>query len=128
MKPRFNLWVEAESGVVLSAWRVRLLEAIQASGSIRGAAEQLDIPYRRAWEKVHEMESRCGVRLLETEVGGEGGGGARLTDEARDFVDRFHRFEAGRGDGKLRRDEGGLGRGAGWRSRRKRNAIQTPMK
>jgi len=71
-----DLWVEVDGDVVLSAWRVRLLEAIQASGSIRAAAEQLNVPYRRAWEKVHEMEARLGRRLLETEVGGEGGGGA----------------------------------------------------
>jgi molybdate transport system regulatory protein len=110
MKPRFNLWVEEGGAVVLSAWRVRLLEAIQASGSIRAAADWLDIPYRRAWEKVHEMEDRCGMRLLETEVGGEGGGGARLTDEAKDFVERFHRFEAGLEDEILRRYEGAFGR------------------
>ena len=110
MKPRFNLWVEAEGAVVLSAWRVRLLEAIHASGSIRAAAEKLNIPYRRAWEKVHEMEERSGLHLLETEVGGEGGGGARLTDEAKDFVDRFHRFEAGLEDEILSRYEGAFGR------------------
>jgi molybdate transport system regulatory protein len=109
MKPRFNLWVEAGGAVVLSAWRVRLLEAIQASGSIRAAAERLDIPYRRAWEKVHEMEEGCGLRLLETEVGGEGGGGARLTDEAKDFVERFHQFEAGLEDEILLRYEGAFG-------------------
>jgi len=95
MKPRFNLWLESDDGVVLSAWRVRLLEAIDESGSIRAAADQLGVPYRRAWQKVHEMEGRSGIRLLETEVGGEGGGGARLTKEARDLVRRFRRFEAG---------------------------------
>ena len=95
MKPRFNLWVETDGGVVLSAWRVRLLEAIDGSGSIRAAAEELSVPYRRAWEKVHEMEARCGRRLIDTEVGGEGGGGAHLTADARDLVRRFHRFESG---------------------------------
>jgi molybdate transport system regulatory protein len=95
MKPRFNLWVEADGEVVLSAWRVRLLETIQNSGSIRAAAGRLNIPYRRAWQKVHEMEDRSGLRLIETEVGGEGGGGARLTEHGHDVVARFHRFEAG---------------------------------
>jgi molybdate transport system regulatory protein len=112
MKPRFNLWLETDGAVVLSAWRVRLLEAIDRSGSIRAAAEELKIPYRRAWEKVHEMEVRSGRHLLETEVGGEGGGGARLTDEARDFVERFHQFEAGLEDEILRRYQGAFGRPA----------------
>lgn len=122
MKPRFNLWVEADGAVVLSAWRVRLLEAIHTSGSIRAAAEQLNIPYRRAWEKVHEMEDRSGLRLLETEVGGEGGGGARLTDEAKDFVARFHRFEAGLEGEILRRYQGAFGRPGAPPSGRRRRA------
>ncbi len=105
MRPRFNLWLEAEGNVVLSAWRVRLLEAIDASGSIRAAAEELHVPYRRAWQKVHEMEARSGQRLLDTEVGGEGGGGARLTAEAKDLVRRFHRFESGLEDEILQRYE-----------------------
>lgn len=95
MRPRFNLWLEIDGAVVLSRWRVELLQAIEATGSIRSAADRLKVPYRRAWEKVQEMESRGGRRLVETEVGGEGGGGARLTDEARDLVARFQRFEAG---------------------------------
>lgn len=95
MIPRYNLWLEIEGAVVLSRWRVRLLQAIDATGSIRSAAERLQVPYRRAWEKVKEMEARSGRRLVATEVGGEGGGGARLTDDARDLVARFVRFEAG---------------------------------
>ena len=52
MQPKFNLWIEKDGVVVLSAWRVALLEAIDATGSISAAAERLEIPYRRAWEKV----------------------------------------------------------------------------
>lgn len=95
MNPGFNLWVEIDGAVVLSRWRVQLLRAIDSTGSIRSAAEELKVPYRRAWEKVHEMEGRSRRHLVETEVGGEGGGGARLTEEARDLVSRFARFEAG---------------------------------
>jgi molybdate transport system regulatory protein len=102
--------VEADGAVVLSAWRIHLLEAIGATGSIRAAAERLKIPYRRAWQKVHEMEDRSGLRLLETEVGGEGGGGARLTDEAKNFIARFHRFEEGLDDEILRRYRDAFGR------------------
>ncbi len=52
MQPKFNLWIEKDGKVVLSAWRVQLLEAIEAAGSISAAAEQMRLPYRRAWEKV----------------------------------------------------------------------------
>ncbi len=94
MRPRFNLWIEIEGEVVLSRWRVELLEQIERTGSISAAAEAMDVPYRRAWEKIHEMETRLGRRLVETEVGGPGGGGAQLTPLATDLMRRFAAFAA----------------------------------
>ena len=95
MIPRYNLWIEKDDEVVLSTWRVNLLEAIGDTGSITSAAGKLDVPYRRAWERIREMENRLGFSLLDTEVGGSGGGGAALTDKAKDYIDRFHEFELG---------------------------------
>ena len=95
MNPRFNLWIEIKDEVVLSSWRVKLLKAIDLSGSISSAAEIMDVPYRRAWERINEMESRLGYHLLETEIGGSGGGGAVLTPKAKDLIKRFEFFENG---------------------------------
>ena len=55
MQPRINLWIEEEGEVVLSDWRVRLLEAIVETGSISSAAAKLDVSYHRAWDKIREM-------------------------------------------------------------------------
>lgn len=95
MEPKVNLWIEIDGQVALSRWRVRLLTAIGETGSISGGAERLGVPYRRAWEKIQEMERRLGVTLLETQTGGSGGGGARLTPAAQDYVARFQKFSAG---------------------------------
>ncbi len=95
MQPKFNLWIEKDGKVVLSAWRVQLLEAIEAAGSISAAAEQMRLPYRRAWEKVQEMEKALGVKVVETAVGGKHGGGARLTPAGRRAVEQFHQFASG---------------------------------
>jgi molybdate transport system regulatory protein len=95
MEPKVNLWIEIDGQVVLSRWRVKLLAAIAETGSISGAADRMGVPYRRAWEKIHEMEQRLGVALLDTQTGGPGGGGARLTRVAQDYVARFQRFSEG---------------------------------
>ncbi len=95
MKPRFNLWLEAGGKVVLSEWRVQLLEAIDAAGSISGGAARLGVPYRRAWVKLQEIERGLGVRVIATATGGRGGGGARLTPAGRRAIERFHRFADG---------------------------------
>ena len=95
MQPKFNLWIEKDGVVVLSAWRVELLEAIEATGSITAAAEQLKVPYRRAWEKVQEIEQGLGAKVVDTAVGGAGGGGARLTPAGRRAIEQFHKFSSG---------------------------------
>lgn len=93
--PKANLWLERDGRVVLSRWRVQLLEAIEATGSISAAADRMQVQYRCAWDKIEEMEDRLGVRLVERQVGGSGGGGARLTEVGRQYVERFNVFSQG---------------------------------
>jgi molybdate transport system regulatory protein len=90
--PRDNLWLERDGQVVLSKWRVRLLQAIEETGSITAAAERMRVQYRCAWNKLEEMERGLGLRLVERRVGGPAGGGARLTEAGQDYVARFTRF------------------------------------
>lgn len=89
---RANLWLEANGQVALSRWRVQLLEVIEATGSIRKAAAQLNITYPLAWHRVDEMEKRLGVQLVHRQRGGPQGGMARLTEQGREYVARFNRF------------------------------------
>ena len=98
MQPRANFWIEEEGQVVLSSWRVRLLEAIAETGSISAAADKMSISYRRAWDKIHESEERLGVRLVDTQTGGVGGGGSQLTEAAQDYIKRFREFTSGLND------------------------------
>ena len=94
MTPHFNLWLEKNDEVALSTWRVALLKAVAEAGSISAAAEQMNVQYRTAWQKINEMESRLGVKLVETQVGGPHGGGATLTQAALDYLAKFDRFNA----------------------------------
>jgi molybdate transport system regulatory protein len=93
--PRLNVWFEINGQVVLSLWRIRLLEAIGATGSISSGARKMDIQYRRAWDKIQEMEAALGHRLVHTQIGGEHGGGAELTDYAHQLIERFRACTAG---------------------------------
>lgn len=92
---RCKVWVERGPDVLLSEWRVELLEAVDETGSLAGAAEKLGVPYRTAWDKLKKTEECLTVRLLVTESGGAEGGGSRLTDEAKDLIARFRRVTAG---------------------------------
>jgi molybdate transport system regulatory protein len=94
LEPRFNLWLEVKGKVALSSWRLALLKAILETGSINSAAEQMKVQYRTAWQKVHEMEERLGEKLLDTQIGGQHGGGAKLTPIALAYVNKLTRLQA----------------------------------
>ncbi|HET6320214.1 MAG TPA: LysR family transcriptional regulator [Chloroflexota bacterium] len=96
MRPRLKVWVETEDGhVVLSEWRVTLLQAVAEHGSLVAAARSLGVPHRTAWQRVQEMEASLGVQLLETVSGGVGGGRSTLSPAAQDFVRKYQALRAG---------------------------------
>ena len=95
MQPKFNLWLENEvEDVTLSTWRVALLKAVAATGSISAAADEMKVQYRTAWQKINEMETRLDQKLVETQIGGVHGGGARLTAAADEYIRKFDRFNS----------------------------------
>ena len=92
MESQFNVWFEIDGEVAASRWRMELLAAIGRQGSITGGAEAMGVPYRVAWQKIHEMEQRLDEQLLDTKTGGSQGGGARLTEAGRAHVERMLAF------------------------------------
>jgi molybdate transport system regulatory protein len=88
-----NLWAEADGQVVLSPWRVQLLEAVEATGSIRAAAASMNVTYDLAWHRIDEMETALGVSLVDRQRGGLKGGCANLTSLGCELVARFKLFE-----------------------------------
>ncbi len=102
LEPRIKLWVEKDGSLVLSDYRVRLLRCVAETGSLAEAAQRMGLSYRRAWGKVREIERNLGLSLVESEVGGAGGGGSRLTKDGERLVAIYQRFR--------RKMEGDLGR------------------
>jgi molybdate transport system regulatory protein len=90
MEVHTKVWIEHDGEVMLSDWRVALLEAVEATGSLAEAARRMAVPYRTAWYKLKALEERWGVPLLITETGGVAGGHSRLTPQAHELIRRFH--------------------------------------
>ncbi len=92
LEPRIKLWVEKDGSLVLSDYRVRLLRCVAETGSLAEAAQRMGLSYRRAWGKGREIERNLGLSLVESEVGGVGGGGSRLTKDGERLVAIYQRF------------------------------------
>ncbi len=94
MEPRVKIWLESEGRIAFSTYRLRLLDLIAEHGSLSEAAEAMGLSYRRAWGKVRELEANLGDRLVESDVGGAGGGHSCLTPAGRALVERYRAFLA----------------------------------
>ena len=77
IKSRF--WIATEEGTFLGDGKVRLLEAINETGSISAAARSLEISYRKAWKMIDVMNSQSKYPLVERQSGGKSGGGTIVT-------------------------------------------------
>jgi len=92
-EPRVKLWLERRGLIILSEYRVRLLEHIAETGSLAQAAERMGLSYRRAWGKIKEIEANLGAPLVRSQKGGAGGGRTRLTGEGARLIEAYRRFE-----------------------------------
>jgi len=97
LTPHVKLWLTLGEGddLALSGWRVALLEAVAATGSLARAAERLDIPYRTARYKLREIERHLGLTLVSGQSGGAAGGTSELTPAARELIARWRAFSVG---------------------------------
>ena len=70
-----------------------LLERVDEVRSLRKATISMEMAYSKAWRIIKTAEESLGFPLLRSTTGGRGGGGAELTPQARDFLERFRNFE-----------------------------------
>ncbi|MES2603501.1 MAG: LysR family transcriptional regulator [Pseudomonadota bacterium] len=73
--------------------KIRLLELLAETGSISAAARAMSMSYRQAWLLLDEVNSVYGHGLYETQQGGQGRGGATLTELGKQVVSDYRQFE-----------------------------------
>ena len=91
LKIAYKVWLDC-NGKAFGEGPDRLLQRVEATGSLHKAAADMKMSYRKAWLMLKTMERRLGFVLLERKVGGVSGGGSRLTPEARAFMKRYEAF------------------------------------
>jgi molybdate transport system regulatory protein len=92
--PKLTLRVELGGGRALGPGKIRLLEAIEETGSISQAGRKLGMSYRRAWLLVDDMNHCFEDGVIEAQPGGAHGGGTTLTPFGRKLVKRYRAVEA----------------------------------
>jgi molybdate transport system regulatory protein len=90
---RLTVRVDFGSNRALGPGKIRLLEAIDNTGSITRAGRLLDMSYRRAWLLVDDLNHCFREAVVTTQPGGAQGGGAALTPFGRELITKYRLIE-----------------------------------
>jgi len=89
----YKVWLASPDGEgIIGDGRLELLKAIDKLGSIRAAADELKISYRKAWGNLKKAESLLNFPLVEKTRGGKEGGKTVLTKETKILIDAYADF------------------------------------
>ena len=77
----------------LGPGKVKILESIRDGGSISQAARGMKMSYRSAWLLVASMNALFKQPVVDTTLGGRGGGAAKLTPFGADVIQRYRSME-----------------------------------
>lgn len=70
-----------------------LLRLIHYTNSVRYACQQMNISYSKGWNMINLMEGQLGYAVVIRRPGGSNGGYTSLTEEGRQLLEKYKRFE-----------------------------------
>jgi molybdate transport system regulatory protein len=88
-----SIRIDVGPGNRIGPGKVQLLEMIAEHGSISAAGRALGMSYRRAWLLIEAMNSGFGRPVVEAQIGGKAGGGARLSSFGADLIAHYRAIE-----------------------------------
>jgi molybdate transport system regulatory protein len=95
MRPKLRVWITFGDDVKFGDGRARLLELIEARGSLSKAAEEFEMSYRNAWGYLQDLERAAGFKFVERAPGRGPRSGMRLTARGKRFLAQYRKFRAG---------------------------------
>ena len=70
----------------------RLLRGVEATGSLRAAAMSMEMAYTKALKLIQNAEKALGFALIRRSTGGKDGGGSYLTEEGKEWLQRYEAY------------------------------------
>ncbi len=87
----YKLWLSSVTGEgIIEEDRYRLLQIIKDKGSLKAAADEMKMSYRKAWGDLKKAEELLGYELITRQRGGKTGGNSVLTDKAVRLLEAYH--------------------------------------
>jgi molybdate transport system regulatory protein len=91
MKVAYKIWL-SHNGKAFGEGPYQLLKGIEQRGSLRQAAIEMGMSYRKAWGILKECEKNLGFQLIERKVGGSSGGYSKITSYGLELMKHYGQF------------------------------------
>lgn len=88
-----SIRIDLAPGNRVGPGKIQLLEMIAEHGSISAAGRAIGMSYRRAWTLTEALNASFGRPVVEVQIGGRSGGGARLTASGTELVRAYRAIE-----------------------------------
>ena len=92
--PRLTLRIDFDKQRAIGPGKIKLLELIDALGSISAAGRHMGMSYRRAWLLADSLNRCFREPVIAAQIGGAHGGGAALTPLGAAVVRHYRAVEA----------------------------------
>lgn len=86
-----RIWLSINNETVLGEGKICLLNHIRGSGSLRKAAEAMEMSYRKAWFSIKQMNTVALKPVVTLTRGGRDGGRAELTEYGFELLQSFQK-------------------------------------
>ncbi|MFO7842880.1 MAG: LysR family transcriptional regulator [Bacteroidales bacterium] len=87
---KFKVWLEnTNNQSILGDGKFELLDFIDQLGSLKAAADKMEISYRKAWGMLRDAEEKLGFSLVEKQRGGQHGGNSVLTEDGKILIEAY---------------------------------------
>jgi molybdate transport system regulatory protein len=91
IKAGYKIWLSA-NGKAFGEGPYLLLNGISKTGSLRQAAIEMGMSYRKAWSILRACEKKLGFTLIERKVGGSSGGYSKITPSGHELMKHYGQF------------------------------------
>ena len=93
IRVNYRVWLSTKDDQeILGDEEWQMLKIIAEMGSLKAAADEMKISYRKAWGDLRDAEQKLGFPLIEKTRGGEQGGSSTLTEEGARLINAYNEF------------------------------------
>jgi len=91
-KIKGRIWIEINDETFIGEGKARLLKKTAELGSLRKAAAEMNMSYRKAWYSINHMNKAAGKPVIILKHGGKQGGIAQITPFGEKVLAEFDRL------------------------------------